>query len=412
MNSAPVLDQLPAKLPREDAIPLLPKEDSEPFGAILEEATENVEESDTDTSDVQEPTDSKEKKKEDPAIIGSLFCFCPPPTIDVPQPTVPSPTAQNVVSIPETTRDAKTPVIEQPSAATDQPLTQVVTPKATETTSLHTDGAFKLDPKLFQTVPPETASADLQITKAPQSQAPPVANASHGTLVAQLENRVKNSEKSAEFAPAPEQNMPVKGDLRRAVAEVSRVESFHAENKPSHVLSADFAAESREVIPVKSIQAAQLVESIRTEVATLRQGNDNTMTVVLRPDSGTQLSVNLSIARDGSVHAQARFDRGDFQSLQAQWPQLQQSLAAHGIRIADLSNQNQNSAQQHNHGSASAFQNPERGQNQQQQRNDAEIASFEDQFKASKQKLSSTTKPQPQPPARAASPTRRWQSWA
>ena len=412
MNSAPVLDLLPAKLPREDAIPSLPNEESEPFGAILEEVTDNVDDPDTDTLDVQEPTDSKEKKKEDLAIIGSLFCFCPPPTIDAPQPTVPSPTAQNGVSIPETTGDAKTPAIEKPPAATEQPLTQVVAPKGAETTSSNADGAFKLDPKLFQTVPPETVAADLQVTKAPDPQAPPVASASHGTLVAQLENRVKNSEKSAEFAPAPEQNMPVKGDLRRAVAEVSRVESFHAENKPSHALSADFAPESREVIPVKSIQAAQLVESIRTEVATLRQRNDNTITVVLRPDSGTQLSVNLSIARDGSVHAQARCERGDFQSLQAQWPQLQQSLAAHGIRIADLSNQNQNGAQQHNQSSANAFQNPERGQNQHQQRNDAEIANFEDQFKASKQKISSTTKPQPQPPARASSPTRRWQSWA
>ena len=404
MNSAPVLDLSPASTPTEATIPSLPNEESEPFGAILKEATGNVEEADADSSDVQQPTESKEKKKEDPAIIGSLFCFCPPPTIDVPKPTVPSPTAPNVASIPESTGDAKAPVIEQPAISTEQPLTQIVAPKAPESAPSSQDGAFKLDPKLFQAVPPETASADLQITKAPEPQASSVANASHGTFVAQLENRVKNSEKSAEFAPAPEQKVPLRDDLRRAVAELGCVESFHAENKPSHLLSADFAAESREVIPVKSIQAAQLVESIRTEVATLRQRNDNTMTVVLRPDSGTQLSVNLSIARDGSVHAQARFERGDFQSLQAQWPQLQQSLAAHGIRIADLSNQN--SAQQHNQGSANAFQNPERGQNQ-QRRNDAESASFEDQFNASKQKLSSTTKPQPQPPARAASTTRR-----
>jgi hypothetical protein len=134
------------------------------------------------------------------------------------------------------------------------------------------------------------------------------------------------------------------------------------------------------------------------------------MTIVLRPDSGTQLSLNLSIARDGTVHAQARCERGDFQTLQAQWPQLQQSLAAHGIRIADLANQN--NTQQQNHRSPEAFQNPDRGQSQQQQRNDRDLPSFEDQFTASKTKFSSAkTSPQSQPPARANS-TRRWQSWA
>jgi hypothetical protein len=235
-----------------------------------------------------------------------------------------------------------------------------------------------------------------------------VANASHGTLVAQLENRVKNSENRAEIAPGIEQKMPVREVLRRAVAEVSPVESFIADKQSNHVLNADFAAEARETIPVKSLEAAHLVESIRTEVASFRQRNDASVTVVLRPDSGTQLSLDLSIGRDGSVHALARCDRGDFHTLQAQWPQLQQSLAAHGIRIADLSNQN--NAQQQNHRSPDAFQNFDPKQNQQQPRNDRESASFEEQFSASKAKLSQT-KPQPQLASRATT-SRRWQSWA
>jgi hypothetical protein len=132
------------------------------------------------------------------------------------------------------------------------------------------------------------------------------------------------------------------------------------------------------------------------------------VTVVLRPDSGTQLSVDLSIARDGTVRAVARCERGDFQSLHTQWPQLQQSLAAHGIRVADLSNQN--NTQQQNHRSAGASQSFDRGENP-RQRDSRETPSFEEQFSASKTKISSTTKPQPQT-AKTASATRRWQSWA
>src|SRR5262249_48812506 len=149
--------------------------------------------------------------------------------------------------------------------------------------------------------------------------------------------------------------------LRRTVADLNRVESFHAD-KSSRIL-ADFDVAPAEIVPVKSLEAVHLVESIRTEVASLRQRGDNTMTVVLRPDNATQLAVDVSISRDGTVHAVARCERGDFQSLHTQWPQLQQSLAAHGIRVADLSNSNQsdNNSSQQDHRSANAFQNFERG---------------------------------------------------
>lgn len=427
MNSSSLSDVAAAPLPTAPAIRSLPSrkesESCEPFGAILEDATASADvDSDSETTAPEKPTEAKEKKKDDAPPDAPLICFCPPPVIDVPTTPAP-PTATNAVpaiAIPETTsapnQTIAPPTNAEPPGKTE-PLTQTVAPKTARgaqpvntSSPRKTSGAIELDPKLFQTVLPESAPPDVRILKTPDAQRPPVTNASHGTLVAQLENRVKNSEKTAEIAPAAEQKMPVRDVLRRAVAEVSRAESFQADTHADQILNANFASEARETIPVKSLQAAHLVESIRTEVTTLRQSSDTTMTVVLRPDSGTQLSLNLSIGRDGAVHAQARCERGDFQTLQAQWPQLQQSLAAHGIRIADLANQN--NTQQQNHRSAEAFQNPDRGQSQQQQRNDRDLPSFEDQFTASKSKISSAkTSPQPQPPARANA-TRRWQSWA
>jgi hypothetical protein len=111
------------------------------------------------------------------------------------------------------------------------------------------------------------------------------------------------------------------------------------------------------------------------------------------------LHVDLSIASDGTVHARARCERGDFQSLNAQWPQLQQSLAAHGIRVNDLSAGN--FPQEHS-------QNFDRGNNPQQQQQDRQpTPRFEEElaqnrFQSPKQNFQN---------ALSAS-ARRWQSWA
>jgi hypothetical protein len=414
---------------------------SEPFGAILEEATATTpvgrdQTADADTDDCkdaagpdQKTAPAKEKKKDaDTGAAAPLVCFCPPPKIETALPakngqdsdpltlnaeSASGPAAAATVTMAEAGAQLPTPTaqtVAQPLAQTVQPKTSGAKSPPKPSRESKDAGAIELGRKLFEPVLPETAgieSAKIISAKNVQAQAPPAANAAHGTLVAQLENHVKNTDKSAEIAPAIEQKMPTRDFLRRAVGELTRVESFQSAKEGSRLLVPDFDASPAEVIPVKSLEAARLVESIRTEVASLRQHGDNAVTVVLRPDSGTQLSIDLSVARDGTIRAVARCDRGDFQSLHTQWPQLQQSLAAHGIRVADLSNQNH--PQQNNHRSAGAFQNLDRGENP-RQRDQRDGPSFEDQFSASNTKLS-PNKPQPQP-AKTASATRRWQSWA
>jgi len=447
MNSPSVSDSAssaiatqPASLPSR-AIQQRP---SEPFGAILEEATsttppgreQTVDPDTDDCKDVagpdQKTAPAKEKKKEaDASASAPLVCFCPPPKIETPLPaknggqnsdplTLNAKSAQAsgsadaaIVTLAEAGEQLPTPTAQtaaQPLAQTVQQKSAGAKPAPKPSRASKDAGAIELDRKVFEPVLPETVgieAAKIISTKNVQAQAPPAANAAHGTLVAQLENHVKNTDKSAEIAPAIEQKMPIRDVLRRAVGELTRVESFQSAKEGSHLLVPDFDGAPAEVIPVKSLEAARLVESIRTEVASLRQHGNDAVTVVLRPDSGTQLSIDLSVARDGTIRAVARCDRGDFQSLHTQWPQLQQSLAAHGIRVADLSNQNH--PQQNNHRSAGPFQNLDRGENP-RQRDQRDGPSFEDQFSASKTKLS-PNKPQPQP-AKTASATRRWQSWA
>ena len=377
MKSAPLADAALALVAEPVEMPTSAETSSKEFDAALEEATGEP-----------EIVEVENKAEEEPVVITNIAYFCPPPQVEVVQ-----------LATPPTTEAA--PLTEAPVQDTAETISKPI--EASES-------KVELDPKLFEPVlpesPPESPPA-VEMSKALEAQRPTVANASHGTLVAQLEKRVKNSEKTAEIAPAIEQKMPVREVSRRAVAEVARVESFHAEKPADQLLNADFELAPAETIPLKGVDSVRLVETIRTEVSSLRQRGETTMTVVLRPDSGTQISVDVSIARDGTVQAQARCERGDFNSLSAQWPQLQQSLAAHGIRIADLSNQN--FSQQQNHSGAQNFQGFERGQNS-AQREQREVLNFEEQFNASRGKAGAT-KSQSQPAAVAPSP-RYWQSWA
>jgi hypothetical protein len=418
MKSATLCEAIAPPVVNSPAPPALPPSENSgpPFGALLEVATQaspDTDESDAAAMPTEDAKEAKQKKQDDALTITPLSYFCPPPTIDPPPVTATgtNETAEVKLVLPETTPSTTTCVAPEAPAATASAIDLVQPKSAEKKKESASQGTIKLDPKVFKSVSDQNQPIDPTksiATETAELQRPPLPVAAHGTVVAQLENRVKNSEKSAEIAPTIEQKLPVRDLLRRAVVEISRVESFNAQ-KQSNLLAADFQATPAETIPVKSLEAVRVVETIRTEVTNMRIRGDATMTVVLRPDSSTQLAVDVSISRDGTVHAQARFERGDFQALHSQWPQLQQSLAAHGIRVADLSNQN-NSQQQSNQRSGESFQNFERGQNP-AQREDRNGPSFEEQFTATRGKISPVV-PQPQPAPAAPATTRRWQSWA
>ncbi len=89
--------------------------------------------------------------------------------------------------------------------------------------------------------------------------------------------------------------------------------------------------EMREASP-----AARIGEVISREVRMFKRGGDERVEVVLTPDAKTQISLKLQW-RDGQVEVQARCDMGDHHLLNTQWPQLQASFAAHGVRLSHLS---------------------------------------------------------------------------
>jgi hypothetical protein len=59
------------------------------------------------------------------------------------------------------------------------------------------------------------------------------------------------------------------------------------------------------------------------------------MSVIVRPDSRTEVHLFLAMA-NGQVSVEAKVSNGDLPQLQAQWNDLQQSLAQQGIRLKPL----------------------------------------------------------------------------
>jgi hypothetical protein len=85
--------------------------------------------------------------------------------------------------------------------------------------------------------------------------------------------------------------------------------------------------------PLKTSE--QLVLSLTREVMQFKNFKSDSMAVVLKPDKNTEIFLHLAM-RNGAVEVQARFDRGDFSSVNSQWAQLQQTMQQQGVKLSSL----------------------------------------------------------------------------
>jgi hypothetical protein len=76
-------------------------------------------------------------------------------------------------------------------------------------------------------------------------------------------------------------------------------------------------------------------ELVALHAMRLSEMNTGTMQVVIKPEAGTQLSLELR-QRGNGVEAQAVLQQGDFKHLNQHWPELQQRLEQRGIKLASL----------------------------------------------------------------------------
>jgi hypothetical protein len=171
-----------------------------------------------------------------------------------------------------------------------------------------------------------------------------------GTGAAKISETMKTAIKKEEVAGLNQQMLP--GSASAAVSTLSNLPGEARLGASAGLLTVDAlnAAARLSPAPVRSDLSAagesldvrstsvvaRISEVITREVRMFKRSGDDSVEVVLTPDSRTQISLRLQW-REGQVEVQARCDFGDHQMLNQQWSQLQTAMAQHGVRLSHLS---------------------------------------------------------------------------
>ena len=138
----------------------------------------------------------------------------------------------------------------------------------------------------------------------------------------------------------------------------------------------------------------QLEHMISREVLSVRQAGAETLGVTLKLDANTQLFLQLT-THNGLVQAAVRCERGNFAPEDAQWVQLQQSLARQNVELLPMTG-----------GSSLNFQHPSEQRSRQQ-------AAREDWPAANPAASPAVAKVQARQPQQEQNRSRKnWETWA
>ncbi len=258
---------------------------------------------------------------------------------------------------------------------------------------------------------------------------PTGADVRNGTPVAQREGDMRKTVKRSENAELAEQKLPGRGNsysgAADAIAPSTAVGGVFAEgrsrngvrpdaddapmpalNLPTATVSFSEAAPKQAVAGAAGVTPADRVQNLMaTEISRFKQMKLDSMSVVLRPDPQTEISLSVKMS-DGKIEAHAICERGDFNGLSAQWGQLQQSLSRQQVELAplrDANTQNGNSDQAPSRGFSQSQGNP-------QPREEKPKTSFADEL-APLRSNAPTTKAAPRPMVTVIN-GRRWETWA
>jgi flagellar hook-length control protein FliK len=122
---------------------------------------------------------------------------------------------------------------------------------------------------------------------------------------------------------------------RLAVRPATTIEGDVALATSSSVRMRPLSSQSAATDAAPASPVARLFNGILEEATIVRRLRPDSLSVVIKPDSQTEIFVRLEM-RDGRLEAAARCDRGDYQFLSAHWPELRQSLQHQGVRLQDL----------------------------------------------------------------------------
>lgn len=198
-----------------------------------------------------------------------------------------------------------------------------------------------------------------------------------GTGVAQQETPMKMAAKQNKFAGAIEQKLPGNSTLpgkqvlpppseHLTAPAAGQSQNSYPQAVAASVASSDAPAKmistaisSSSTISPSSAQTVERTQDlVAMQIVQMRDSGADSLRVVIKPDAGLQLSLQLQ-QHDGGIDVQARVDHGDYNLLNQHWGELQQQFEARGIRVAPLS-----TAEHFSGGGGEGFHQPSRSHGQ------------------------------------------------
>ena len=233
----------------------------------------------------------------------------------------------------------------QPSAVS---VAVSITKEAADAVATNAESLMNSAKVLSPEAKPNTESGRGLIPESTSGAQQPVAQKStdlNGISIAKQDISVNQAEKTNNIAGqtekvlpgntvlAAQRNSPAPGSVHmEQVAATVPVGDHAPANAPAAAIPVQ-AASSSTVSNASGLERTQ--EMIAVNAVRLSDSGNSAMQVVIKPDAGTQLSLELR-QHGAGVQVQAVLQQGDFNHLSQQWPDLQQRLIQRGIHLAPL----------------------------------------------------------------------------
>jgi len=188
---------------------------------------------------------------------------------------------------------------------------------------------------------PSPAQTDEEATTA----TPLPAQSVRGTAVAQPDFAVELTQNRDKNASSGQQNLPGNHFFAESGRKTPRLAAASHPYVPAELLAnttpirlhAKAAAEA--AAQLATSQRAERLEKLHAAVSdctlVLKQSNAQSISVVIKPDSQTQLTLHLRV-REGQVEAAAEMQKGDPAAFDGGWKELQTRLERQGIQLSAL----------------------------------------------------------------------------
>jgi hypothetical protein len=168
--------------------------------------------------------------------------------------------------------------------------------------------------------------------------APSISGGTPSALMGELMNNGGKSDKSAELSG---QHLPgsiavvmhgtdLSSEISPAAAGLATDTSISKAAPTSEIWTSTHGIESNPPVDLERTH-----DLVATHAMRLENSGNTSLTVVIKPGGGTQMSLELRQQSNG-IAAQASLQQGDYKHLSQNWPELQQRLEQRGIRLAPL----------------------------------------------------------------------------